>query len=128
MRHDWDASVFGSRPRDMLIHGRRRCRRCGLEQKKHDKQVWQRVVGYYWWPKSLKCQPVKWKREQAGNYRSEDGRFSLWREPYYPRHWYVNEVYADGEHSDALFASGHPTKAEATVALLEELAHWEAES
>ena len=62
---------------------------------------------------------IRYRRERAERYITADGRFRLWREPYRPRRWFINE--ADSEHgwSDAIPADGFRTLAEAKAYLLE---------
>jgi hypothetical protein len=47
-RHKWDYTVYGTRTRDILVHGRRICTVCGVEHLRHQKQFWMRVTGYEW--------------------------------------------------------------------------------
>jgi hypothetical protein len=63
---------------------------------------------------------IKLRREPGGltsSYQTKDGRFRIWKEPYRPHHWYINEWI--GEWGDAVVPEGQETLAEARKTLEE---------
>lgn len=64
---------------------------------------------------------MKLNRDKFGKYLTLDGRYRVWREPYPPRRWFVNEL-IEGEWGDAFPADGFETLTDARAYLDKECA------
>lgn len=61
VKHDWDYDYrpAGDRFFGLGAYGVRRCRNCGVVQKKESQHEWMRVVGYSWQPLAGRCKGKK---------------------------------------------------------------------
>lgn len=125
MRHKWDYTQFGRQPRDMMLHGRRVCSVCGLEQTKHDRQNWGRVVGYEWSGdgrgeclggklEPVNLRPLSKKAHRVWLSSGREFMFSFWD---HVQRWYIYEASLhpedDGFYEEPSFGQGFDTLGEA---------------
>ena len=77
MAHEWEDVSQGIE--GLSNYGKRRCKRCGVEQTKEAEQVWMRIVGYKWFPLAGRCKGTMvdkhgGKREGAGRKPDPESR------------------------------------------------------